>query len=182
MGLESDTMPDATGTTDDGATSTPAPDGTKPPISADERARAAERARKSRALKKLKAAKTEQQLKEVAAEVAKADEPERAPSWPSGEEIGKAAAQLATAIEQGAELLTDTPFALTPKKQQLLLMTCAPAIAQTSKNPGESALARIISPGIVAVVGLAVVFGPPLVREVRAMVNGDTVVPEAPKP
>lgn len=156
-----------------GAGEAPEPRPETPPVSADARAKAAERARKHRALKKLKAAKTEKQLKEAAAEVAAAPTPdeEAASSWPSGEEIGKAAAQLAPAIEQGAELLKGTPWELSEKKAQILLMCVAPAAAQAAKNPGASAIAQYVSPGVVAVVGLLAVFGPPTIREIRALVE-----------
>lgn len=151
-----------------------------PPVSADARQKAAERARKHRALKKLKAAKSERQLKEVAAEVASEPDAERAASWPSGEEIGKAAAQLAPMLEQAMELLKGTPWELSEKKAQILLMGLSPAAAQAAKDPGTSSIAKYVSPGVVALGTVALVLGPPTIREIRALVQGTP--PPAPTP
>lgn len=187
MGYEdTTTAPPAPETTHpSGAGATPEPRPETPPVSADARAKAAERARKHRALKKLKSAKSEKQFKTLAAEVGA--EPTAAEaaasSWPTGEEIGKAAAQLAPAIEQGMELLKGTPWELGEKKAQILLMCVAPAAAQAAKNPGASALAQYVSPGVVAVVGLLAVFGPPTIREIRALVEPSPAIPvPAPPP
>lgn len=149
------------------------------PLSSEQRAKAAERARKSRAIKKLKGAKSEAQLKEMAAEVASSGtgEPEVS-SWPSGEEIAKAAAEIGPALAQGAEFLKNTPWEVSDKQMQVLVLCLSPMAAQTAKNPGASALTKYVPPWLVALGGIAFVFGPPTVREIRAFTEG---TPSPPK-
>lgn len=159
-------------TTTPPASDAPAPDAElTPPASADARAKSAERARKHRALKKLKGAKSEKQLKELAAEVAAPDEPQ-APSWPTKPEIMAAAAELAPAIGQAAALLEKTPWELSEKKLQILVLCLSPAAAQAAKSPGDSPLSKFVPPWLLAAVGLVGVFGPPTFYAVRELIEG----------
>lgn len=181
MGFDADTtapevVPDAPATPDAEGS-----EASKPPLSAEQRAKAAERARKHRALKRLKAAKTEAQLKATAAEVAAEPVPEPAKQWPTKEEIIEAATTLtAPAVAQLAPFLADTPFALTEKKAQILAFGLAPAAAKAAKAPELSALARIVPPEIVGLGAVLVVFGPPLIAEARKLIA--ELRTEAPKP
>lgn len=141
-----------------------APPAAQPPVSADARAKAAERARKHRALKRLKAAKTEAQLREVAAEVAT---PPAAPRWPARERILEAYGETAQLVGQHlAPRLEGTAFALTEAKAQVLCVSLAPMVAQ-AKDARALEPPEWLPPWAVAVAGLAVVFGPPLVAELR---------------
>lgn len=168
MGLDADTTAPITAPD---AQPEQAPE-TTPPASADARAKAAERARKHRALKKLKGAKSEKQLKELAAEVAAPEAPE-APSWPTRGEIEKAAAEIAPLIvEHVVPELDGTPFALTERKVQILVLSLAPAAAQAAKAEAIGTAGKYVPPWLVALGGLAIVFGPPAYRELRAMFDG----------
>lgn len=138
----------------------------QPPVSADARAAAAARARKHRALKKLKSAKTEDQLKKVAAEVA-TDEPKK-PEWPTKDQCVAAYGDVADLVgEYVAPELKGTRYELTERKAQVLCITLAPAVAQLKNAPPTDKFAALVPPWVVGLAGLAVVFGPPLFADLR---------------
>lgn len=156
------------------------------PLSEEQRVRAAERARTRRLKQKLKGAKSEEELKTLAAEVAAPGEPPKAPPvdlWPSMSEMQSAFPEVLGMISEASAQL---PLEVLPGQYQGLAMVAAltPAYVRLKKNPIVPKFVQQIDPLWLVPLALLVGFAPQIVKIAQAVSRGEEpkfTFPETPK-